>query len=106
MLANGHKVATGKHFELQWILYRSRRKDAPPLDARFMRGTFVCSNKAILLRCMRENGCFPLIEAQAALDGMPSTFEARKAAQPRDLRAALTGIPSQEAFGRPEIAAA
>src|SRR4029450_5918918 len=59
--------------DLQWILYKSRRKDPSPLDSplRLGRGgewqpvSFVRSTKDILLRCMREKGCKPYYEAQA-----------------------------------------
>ena len=71
--------------DLQWILYKSRREDAPapnaPLEVRdWFPISFVHSTKGILLRCMREKGCFPWIEAQAAIEAMPSTFNAWKAA--------------------------
>jgi hypothetical protein len=81
--------------DLQWILYRSRRADvqldAPLAMKDWKPVSFIRSTKDILLRCMRENGCSPRIEAQVILAGYPSTFDAWKAAD-----AALAGIPARE----------
>ena len=48
------------------------RKNAVPINAR------QCSTKAILLRRMREKGCFPDGTAATALAALPDTFEAWK----------------------------
>jgi hypothetical protein len=58
--------------DLQWIVYKSRCKDAPsfnaPLKARdWFPVSFISSTKDILLRVLREKGCSLLIEAQEAL---------------------------------------
>lgn len=73
--------------DLQWILYKSRHKTGPALDAPlelqdWFPVSFVRSTKEILCRCIREKGCFPSIQAQTALDGIPSTFDAWKVAVP------------------------
>jgi hypothetical protein len=62
--------------DLQWILYRRRRRAAVPEGSPLLPRdwepiAFVRSTKEILLRCMREQGCKPSHEAQLALDGMP-----------------------------------
>jgi hypothetical protein len=70
---------------LQWIVYRSRRKDPSPLDAplTFGRGSeweavsFVSSTKEILLRSCGQITCN---EARLAIEGYPTTFEEWKAA--------------------------
>ncbi len=76
--------------ELQWIVYRSRRKVPSPIGTplRCGRGgewepvSFVRSTKEILLsRC----GHVTCDEAQLALDGYPSTFDAWKAPVTREL---------------------
>jgi hypothetical protein len=56
--------------DLQWIIYKSRHKDPPPMDgalrpADWKAVSFVSWTKEILLRCMRENGVNLRIEAQA-----------------------------------------
>jgi hypothetical protein len=71
--------------DLQWIVYRSRRKVPSPLDAPLVCGrgsewepvSFVRSTKEILLRCCGPMTCD---EAQLALARYPSTFDAWKAA--------------------------
>jgi hypothetical protein len=73
--------------DLQWIVYRSRRKVPSPLDEplKYGRGSeweavsFVRSTKEILLaRC----GQITCDEAQVALAGYPSTFDAWKGVVP------------------------
>jgi hypothetical protein len=68
--------------DLQWILYKSRRKEPSPLEAHLVFGrggewepvSFVSSTKEILFRCMREADCKPCDEAQVALERYPDTF--------------------------------
>jgi len=72
--------------DLQWIIYKARRKNAPPPNADFKAAdskpvSFVSSTKEILLRGLHENGVHLGIEAQAALARYPTTFKAWKAAQ-------------------------
>ena len=65
--------------DLQWIVFRSRRKDPSPLDAPLKSGrgsewepvSVVSSTKEILLRCCGQVTCD---EAAAALESYPSTF--------------------------------
>lgn len=69
-----------------WILYRASHAYPPPrtapLQARDWRPVaFVRSTKLDLLRYMRQKGCAPFIAAQVALDAMPPTFAAWKAAE-------------------------
>jgi hypothetical protein len=65
--------------DLQWLLCRAhQRKSGMTWDPI----AFVRSTKAILLRCIREAGCKPTVEAQLALDGYPDTFDAWRAATP------------------------
>jgi hypothetical protein len=72
--------------ELQWIVYRSRRKAPSPVNAPFKLGrgaewepvAFVRSTKAVLLRVLREKGCDG---CEAALAGTSQTFAAWKARQ-------------------------
>ena len=80
--------------DLQWILYKSRRKEPPAeLDIREWRPiAFVSSTKDILLRCIRESG-LDEDTAGSALEGYPSTFGAWKATQ---------SAPSQALFGVPD----
>jgi hypothetical protein len=62
---------------LQWILYRRHsRKGCDGWEG----VSFVRSTKAILLRCIREKGCFPDGTAATALDALPDTFDAWKLA--------------------------
>ena len=76
----GDRLALGAD-SLQWILYKSRAKAwAPSLGQKHWTPiSYVSSTKEILLRCIRESG---LGEATAAsaLESLPSTFEAWKAA--------------------------
>jgi hypothetical protein len=68
--------------DLQWGLYKSRRKEPSPLDSNLVFGrgsewepvSFISSIKEILFRCMREKGCNPCDEAQVALERYPDTF--------------------------------
>jgi len=55
--------------DLQCVLLKlhRRRNGADSWDGI----SFVRSTKAILLRCIREAGCKPTVEAQDALDGYP-----------------------------------
>jgi hypothetical protein len=70
--------------DLQWIVYRSRSKVPSPLDAPLKCGrgsewepvSFVRSTKEILARC----GPVTCDEAQLALAGYPTTFDAWRAA--------------------------
>jgi hypothetical protein len=73
---------------LQRILYRSRRKAGPSFDAplavKDWEGiSFVRSTKEILLRCMREKGCFPDDTAASALAGYPGYLRGLETAVPR-----------------------
>lgn len=68
---------------LQWILYKAKRSASDVANVRDWRAiSFVRSTKDILLRCMREKGCETCPEAQLALDRIPVTFDAWKAAEP------------------------
>jgi hypothetical protein len=65
---------------LQWILLRRhpRQGKSDTWDG----VSFVRSTKEILLRCMREKGCFPDGTAAKAIEAMPDSFDAWKAALP------------------------
>jgi hypothetical protein len=71
--------------DLQWMLYRANCHDPSMTKITDWRPiSFVRSTKAILLRCIREKGCKPSREAQAALDGLPPTFDTWKASMLAD----------------------
>jgi len=55
--------------ELQWILYR--RPPRKGLPDSWDGISFIRSTKAILLRCMREKGCFPDGTAATAVAALP-----------------------------------
>jgi hypothetical protein len=85
--------------DLQWIVYRSRRKVPSPLDEPLKCGrgserepvSFVRSTKEILLRCCGPVTCD---EAQLVLAGYSSTFDAWKAAGA--VQGAATMAPEHE----------
>ena len=89
------KVALGCD-DLQWIIYRSRRKEPSPIDVPLKCGrgseweavSFVRSTKEILLRCLGPVTCD---EAQEALSGYPPAFAAWKAARTTHIHA-LAGV--------------
>jgi hypothetical protein len=69
----------------EWVVYRSRQKNPPALDAPLIPKdwepiNFVGSTKAILVEVLREKGCSPVFAAERALAGYPDTFRAWKAA--------------------------
>jgi hypothetical protein len=66
--------------DLQWILYAIHPRKGQP--ATWDGISFVRSTKDILLRCIREKGCQPTVEAQVALDAMPPTFDEWQASLP------------------------
>jgi hypothetical protein len=80
-LRMNQKFALGAD-DLQWILYKSCRKEPSPIEAHLVFGrggewepvSFVSSTKEILFRCMREADCKPCEEAQVALERYPDTF--------------------------------
>ena len=76
----GDRLALGAD-GLQWILYKSRAKAwAPSLGQKHWTPiSFVSSTKEILLRCIRESGLDD-DTAASALESLPSTFDAWKAA--------------------------
>lgn len=93
--------------DLQWVLYRAKRP--VPTDAALVlerggpwRGiSFVRSTKAILLRCIREAGCKPCSQAHPALESLPATFDAWKAAgatNPAERRRLLEAGKRMEAY--------
>jgi hypothetical protein len=70
--------------DLQWILYRRsyRKPLSDALNGKNWRAcSFVRSEKAILLRCIREKELPVSVEGERALGGLPSTFDEWKAAQ-------------------------
>jgi hypothetical protein len=71
--------------DLQWILYSSIRKAPPLFDAPLVPGEWrtiasVSSTRDILARCVRESG-FGEHTAASAVESLPSTFAAWKAAK-------------------------
>lgn len=76
--------------DLQWILCRLHKRCGRPdtWDAI----SFVSSTKNILLRCIREAGCIPDGTGPDALDTLPPTFGAWKAAVPSRNVAAVADL--------------
>jgi hypothetical protein len=80
--------------DLQWILCRRHQRQGKPDTWDGI--SFVSSTKDILLRCIRESGCVPDGTAAAALESMPSTFAAWKAAVPSPSTATMALEPEGE----------
>ena len=90
--------------DLQWILYRSRAAVVPDLSTRNWNPiSFISSSRDILIRCVRESG-FNDDTATLALAGLPSTFEAWKAAVPsRSAALAPDWLPAVHRLPTPEL---
>jgi hypothetical protein len=70
--------------ELQWILYKRHPRKGGPDSWDGI--SFVRSTKALLLRCMREKGCFLDGTAATAVAALPDTFDAWKRAYSKESR--------------------
>ncbi len=57
---------------LQWMVMKARNRRG---QREWRPVSFVISTKAVLLRCIAENGAQPTPEAQVRLDALPDTFK-------------------------------
>ena len=92
----GPRVALGAD-DLQWILFKARKASPRPIDALgwsedWKPVSFVRSTKAILERCIREKRLETTSTGLLALERLPPTFDAWKAARAAHIHA-LARVP-------------